>query len=343
MIRVGRFASIAVLLALAGVLVVTAGAKQRPVSGTVVGVVAGDTLRVRLAGGAVEQVRVLGVRAPGGCFAAGSAAATRRAALGKRVLLRAERGFAGSYVALPGGADLGRLLLARGAALVDVWGTRFSRLSAYVPVQQEAQKAVAGMWRACAADISLTMSGPDNAVVGKKVTYTIVAKNTGPLTARHIFLELRSSATLASADSPDATCAAKGWFASCSIDAARPGGSATVTLVLEPARPGTLSVHGDVSLDGCIAARCGTAPLHDPNLENDEAAALTLVAAGDGPATRVCDPGYPTICIPPPPPDLDCAEIVPLKKFRVLHDIPNADDHHLDGNNDGIGCQFDDY
>ena len=47
-----------------------------------------------------------------------------------------------------------------------------------------------------------------------------------------------------------------------------------------------------------------------------------------------CDPSYPTVCIPPPPPDLDCAD-VPFDHFTVLP----ADPHRFDGNDDGVGCE----
>jgi micrococcal nuclease len=40
------------------------------------------------------------------------------------------------------------------------------------------------------------------------------------------------------------------------------------------------------------------------------------------------------VCIPPPPPDLDCGDI-PYKRFRVLPPDP----HRFDGDNDGIGCE----
>lgn len=49
---------------------------------------------------------------------------------------------------------------------------------------------------------------------------------------------------------------------------------------------------------------------------------------------RVCDAAYPTVCIPPPPPDLDCADI-PHRNFRVLPPDP----HRFDGDRDGIGCE----
>jgi len=47
-----------------------------------------------------------------------------------------------------------------------------------------------------------------------------------------------------------------------------------------------------------------------------------------------CDPSYPTVCIPPPPPDLDCRD-VPYRRFRVLPPDP----HHFDGGGDGVGCE----
>jgi endonuclease YncB( thermonuclease family) len=47
-----------------------------------------------------------------------------------------------------------------------------------------------------------------------------------------------------------------------------------------------------------------------------------------------CDPAYPTVCIPPPPPDLDCADITD-RNFEVLPPDP----HHFDGDHDGIGCE----
>lgn len=47
-----------------------------------------------------------------------------------------------------------------------------------------------------------------------------------------------------------------------------------------------------------------------------------------------CDPSYPTVCIPPPPPDLDCKDI-PYRRFKVLPPDP----HRFDGDGDGIGCE----
>jgi hypothetical protein len=69
---------------------------------------------------------------------------------------------------------------------------------------------------------------------------------------------------------------------------------------------------------------------------------LTAVAAGitaagcrgdNGDAVR-CDSSYPALCIPPPPPDLDCADLT-TRQFRVV----GADPHNLDPDKDGVGCE----
>ena len=52
------------------------------------------------------------------------------------------------------------------------------------------------------------------------------------------------------------------------------------------------------------------------------------------PPQEDCDPAYPDVCIPSPPPDLDCGDI-PYRNFRVLPPDP----HHFDGDGDGIGCE----
>ena len=51
-----------------------------------------------------------------------------------------------------------------------------------------------------------------------------------------------------------------------------------------------------------------------------------------------CTPSYPGVCIPPPPPDLDCGQI-PYRNFGVIYTVPNPDPHRFDGDHDGIGCE----
>jgi hypothetical protein len=50
--------------------------------------------------------------------------------------------------------------------------------------------------------------------------------------------------------------------------------------------------------------------------------------------TTGCDPSYPTVCIKPPPPDLDCGDI-PYRRFAVRAPDP----HNFDGDHDGVGCE----
>jgi endonuclease YncB( thermonuclease family) len=56
------------------------------------------------------------------------------------------------------------------------------------------------------------------------------------------------------------------------------------------------------------------------------------------PPSGKCDPNYAGGCVPPYPPDLDCADLralgIPLP-VRVV----GSDPHRLDGDHDGLGCE----
>ena len=73
-----------------------------------------------------------------------------------------------------------------------------------------------------------------------------------------------------------------------------------------------------------------THPYNDLVIATVEVA--TTAAGGGGGGD--CDPSYPTVCIPPYPPDLDCGEIR-YRRFQVL----SPDPHGFDGDNDGVGCE----
>jgi micrococcal nuclease len=47
-----------------------------------------------------------------------------------------------------------------------------------------------------------------------------------------------------------------------------------------------------------------------------------------------CDSSYPSVCIPPAPPDLDCGD-VDAENFTVVPPDP----HGFDGDSDGVGCE----
>ena len=63
-------------------------------------------------------------------------------------------------------------------------------------------------------------------------------------------------------------------------------------------------------------------------------ATLTTMPATPTRNPAICAPEYPGVCIPPPPPDLDCGDIDD-RNFVVLE----PDRHNFDTDNDGIGCE----
>jgi endonuclease YncB( thermonuclease family) len=356
-----RFTSIALLVLIAGAITVTATASKRAAqttSGNVVRVVSGDTLLVRLPkakpktknGKAAKhapltRVHVLGVLAPAtsACYGQQSAAQARALVLGKTVSMDGDPK-KGVYVSTPGTPDLGRALIGTGAAQVDPAAGAFSRIADYVPQQEQATHGAQGMWGACTADVSVSMSGPETAFAGQDIKYSVVVSNAGPLTADAVELQLRPgnySETLVSASTANGTCVEKDWMATCTINGIASGGSVAVALVIRGLNFGALSARADAALVGCLGAACGNAPLLDPNNDNDHAAGITILP-GAGYA-KACEPSYPTVCLPLTPPDLDCADVLPLKNFPVDYGVKNPDPHHLDGNHDGIACQGEDY
>ncbi|WP_026370365.1 thermonuclease family protein [Kallotenue papyrolyticum] len=61
---------------------------------------------------------------------------------------------------------------------------------------------------------------------------------------------------------------------------------------------------------------------------------IPIPSPPSSPSGSRCHPSYPDVCIPPPPPDLDCGEL-PFRRFRVLPPDP----HRLDSDRDGVGCE----
>jgi len=89
-------------------------------------------------------------------------------------------------------------------------------------------------------------------------------------------------------------------------------------------------------------APTATAPIFLPNSTNTPTPTRTptpILAPGVATPTptrnpHVCAAEYPTVCIPPPPPDLNCPDIT-FRNFTVLP----PDRHHFDTDHDGIGCE----
>ncbi|MHB8642808.1 MAG: hypothetical protein ACYDA3_07985 [Gaiellaceae bacterium] len=353
---------IVIALATAAVITVAASASKHPAKvtiGTISSVPTGDTVVVAVRTTVKKgnkkvtvtkhvTAHILGVKAPAGssCFAAQSQAALKSLALGKRVVVSGDPA-AGASVSLPGGVDLASALLEQGAAQVDVWRPVFAQLTSYIPVQEAAERAGSGMWSACSADVGVSVTGAAKAFPGDYVTYTVTVSNAGPLLAPAVNVELRPgnyAKVLYSVTSSTATCTSKIWVGYCTISNLAPGTTSTIFVVIRPTQGGGLSARAVATLVGCTNEQCGNAPLQDPNLLNDRGAQPTIVPDGVyGLPGHECDPSYPTVCIPPSPPDLDCADIAPLRNFPVDYSVAKPDDHHLDGDHNGVACQGDDY
>lgn len=71
----------------------------------------------------------------------------------------------------------------------------------------------------------------------------------------------------------------------------------------------------------------------EENAREDEIGLWQTSSGGSGSSDN-CHPSYPTVCIPPPPPDLDCGDIS-YRRFSVI----GSDPHRFDGDNDGVGCE----
>jgi endonuclease YncB( thermonuclease family) len=126
--------------------------------GTVVRVVDGDTVDVRLTSGKRERVRLIGIDATerGACFSAQASARARALVLNRKVVLRGDStqdtrdryGRLLAYVWVSG-RDLGYQLLAGGFAKVYVYRDVFERHSAYARAEQGAKASPRGLWRQC--------------------------------------------------------------------------------------------------------------------------------------------------------------------------------------------------
>jgi endonuclease YncB( thermonuclease family) len=347
------------------VFVVAAVAGSRGVvSGRVTGVTAGDSLQVRLASGKRQKLHVLGISAPpkGSCFSTESAAATRALVLDQTVKLSASGRSA--YVRLSDGGDLGARLVTDGNAQIDALGASFSRLPSYVPLQQAAEKANKGLWGACAADLSVELDATSTTVaVGDRIKYTATITNAGPLAAENVDLDVRAPEgnpfDTAASITGHSSCTPAGWYATCSFDSIAAGETASAFFTVDAKKEGRAAATALVRVSGCLSKACGNRPLHDSNVDNDRTGALTSIVPPPPPGQAIvpaqlpvnhwiaggnCDAHYPTVCMPPSPPDLDCADLS-FRGFQVVHDptLQTPDPHSFDNNFDGIGCQFDDY
>lgn len=114
--------------------------------------------------------------------------------------------------------------------------------------------------------------------------------------------------------------------------------AATATTAPATAAPTATSAIRPLA-NTAVAATPTTAPAPTPTTPPAPTATATRPAAPPPTPTATprpanCSLAYPTVCIPPPPPDLDCKDITP-RRFRVLPPDP----HRFDSDGDGIGCE----
>jgi hypothetical protein len=89
----------------------------------------------------------------------------------------------------------------------------------------------------------------------------------------------------------------------------------------------------------CLRHGCPVGPIPVPDglvapMLAADFSATTRPAAVPTPARADCDPSYPTVCIPSPPPIVDCS-VTAERNFPVLPPDP----HGLDHDGDGVGCE----
>ena len=164
------------------------------------------------------------------------------------------------------------------------------------------------------------------------MTYTVVISNGGPNSAEGVgVIAALPGVTLLSITSSPRTCVTAP-VVGCTLGTLAAGASATVTILVRTADRGTIT--------NTAAVNSATT---DPTPGNNTAA-ITLTVSGPPdpqpppPTPTNCHASYPDFCIPPPPPDLDCANFT-QRRFRVLWNVPDPDPHRLDGDRDGIACE----
>jgi uncharacterized repeat protein (TIGR01451 family) len=118
-------------------------------------------------------------------------------------------------------------------------------------------------------DLALTKSdSPDPVAEGGRLTYTIQVKNQGANDATGVVVTDPLSASevdFVSATTTSGTCEHKGNTVTCSLGTVNAGATATVTLLVEPKKTGTLSNTATV------------ASLQDSTPNNNQATATTVV------------------------------------------------------------------
>jgi hypothetical protein len=108
-----------------------------------------------------------------------------------------------------------------------------------------------------------------------------------------------------------------------------PSQTLTSTITDTPTRTSTPTITNTSTLAFTVTSTSTPRPTLTSRSQNT--ATVAPVAGGGG---SNCHPSYLGVCIPPPPPDLDCKDIS-YRRFQVLPPDP----HNFEADGDGIGCE----
>ena len=109
--------------------------------------------------------------------------------------------------------------------------------------------------------------------------------------------------------------------------------TSTSTMTNTPTLTATTSQTSTPAFTSTPVATATSLPTFTPLVILEPSNTPQIPVSGGG-GNRYCDPSYPTVCIPPPPPDLNCPDI-PYRNFQVLPPDP----HKFDRDGDGYGCE----
>lgn len=338
---------------------VTAGAagdpEADPPSGATEAIVAsitdGDTIRVRLSNGSTEPLRIIGINSPerGECFAAEAAAVLEwLAPVGSTVWLTRDRSDRDQYDRLlrhvwVGGLNVGEEILRRGAALARDYPPDTSMSSRFRAAQEHAREMGLGLWAkdACGPSagydltvVELQADAPGNDHENLNGEYVVI-RNNGAMGVDLTGWVLKDESASHRYQFPAGFVLGAG--ASVAIHTGC-GADGAATLYWCSSKGAVWNNDGDTAflLDhhgNVVHSLAWAAPVTTTTRPSTTTTKPKPSKTGGGGGGN-CDPSYPTVCIPPHPPDLDCGDI-PHRRFRVLPPDP----HGFDRDNDGIGCE----
>lgn len=309
--------------ALAAAAIVRSSPPVGAVQARVAGHVDGDTISVT-AGGRTYTLRLVGVDTPETrhpsvgveCFGPQASAFTRTLIpVGTTVWLTRDVSDTDRYgrllrfvwrqSATSSYTMVNEELVRNGYAVVSTYPPDVAMVDTFLAAERAARADNIGLWPACGgADTPATPLSP-SATRTPTLTRTPSATRTPTLTR-----------TPSATRTPTLT--------------RTPSATRTPTLTRTPSATRTPSLTATATRTPATVAAATSTPSAVATGELTVTAAASVIAT----ATAVCDPAYPTICLPPPPPDLNCSDITE-RSFTVLAPDP----HKFDRDGNGVGCE----